>query len=152
MGSRALPLSIQNFTGSVGDAGTPLGYNGLGAVCDRLWDVVEAIDLGRATFNKIRQNLFWAFAYNVVGILIAAGVLLPHFHIILSPGTVAALMAMSYQTTLEVVTVLVFSFSVGGRACEDLFSKLILVLSHLLEIIHRRSSHGLHLQSFVFLP
>ena len=70
-------------------------------VRDRLLDVVEAIDLGRATFNKIRQNLFWAFAYNVVGIPIAAGVLLPHFHIILSPGTAAALMAMS---SVSVVT------------------------------------------------
>lgn len=44
---------------------------------DRLTDVVESIQLSRATFSKIRQNLFWAFAYNTLGIPLAAGVLLP---------------------------------------------------------------------------
>jgi P-type Cu2+ transporter len=62
---------------------------------DRLSDVVESIHLSRATFNKIRQNLFWAFAYNTIGIPLAAGVLLPSFGFILSPSGAAALMAFS---------------------------------------------------------
>ncbi|MDZ8053547.1 MAG: heavy metal translocating P-type ATPase [Aulosira sp. ZfuVER01] len=62
---------------------------------DRLSDVVEAIHLSRATFNKIRQNLFWAFAYNTIGIPLAAGVLLPSLGFILSPSGAAALMAFS---------------------------------------------------------
>ncbi|WP_066377669.1 heavy metal translocating P-type ATPase [Anabaena sp. CA = ATCC 33047] len=68
---------------------------------DRLSDVVEAIQLSRATFNKIRQNLFWAFAYNTVGIPLAAGVLLPNFGFVLSPAGAAALMAFS---SVSVVT------------------------------------------------
>jgi P-type Cu2+ transporter len=68
---------------------------------DRLTDVVESIQLSRATFNKIRQNLFWAFAYNTLGIPIAAGALLPSLGIILSPATAGAFMAFS---SVSVVT------------------------------------------------
>jgi Cu2+-exporting ATPase len=66
-----------------------------------LSDVVQAICLSRATFNKIRQNLFWAFAYNTIGIPLAAGVLLPHWGFVLSPAGAAALMAFS---SVSVVT------------------------------------------------
>ncbi len=68
---------------------------------DRLIDVVAAIKLSRATFNKIRQNLFWAFAYNTLGIPIAAGFLLPSLGFVLSPGGAGALMAFS---SVSVVT------------------------------------------------
>jgi P-type Cu2+ transporter len=68
---------------------------------DRLGDLVEALRLSRATFNKIRQNLFWAFAYNTIGIPIAAGVLLPTFGLLLHPAAAAAMMAFS---SLSVVT------------------------------------------------
>ncbi|MFE4105869.1 heavy metal translocating P-type ATPase [Almyronema epifaneia] len=62
---------------------------------DRLSDVLEAIRLSRATFNKIRQNLGWAFTYNLVGIPLAAGVLLPAYGISLSPALAGGLMAFS---------------------------------------------------------
>lgn len=68
---------------------------------DRLTDVVESIQLSRATFNKIRQNLFWAFAYNILGIPLAAGLLLPSLGIVLSPATAGAMMAFS---SVSVVT------------------------------------------------
>ncbi|MGB3534132.1 MAG: heavy metal translocating P-type ATPase [Microcoleaceae cyanobacterium] len=68
---------------------------------ESLLDVKESIHLSRATFNKIRQNLFWAFAYNVIGIPIAAGVLLVPFGIVLSPSTAGAFMAFS---SVSVVT------------------------------------------------
>ena len=68
---------------------------------DRINDVVASIQLSRATFNKIRQNLFWAFAYNTIGIPLAAGVLLPKFGFVLSPSGAAALMAFS---SVSVVT------------------------------------------------
>ncbi len=68
---------------------------------DRLNDVVESIQLSRATFNKIRQNLFWAFAYNTVGIPLAAGVLFPSLGFVLNPSGAAALMAFS---SISVVT------------------------------------------------
>jgi P-type Cu2+ transporter len=66
-----------------------------------LMDVVESIELSRATFNKIRQNLFWAFGYNTLGIPVAAGVLLPVFGIVLSPAAAGAFMAFS---SVSVVT------------------------------------------------
>jgi len=62
---------------------------------DALMDVVQSIRLSRATFNKIRQNLFWAFIYNLIGIPVAAGVLLPTFGILLNPAAAGALMAFS---------------------------------------------------------
>lgn len=68
---------------------------------DSLNDVVESIRFSRATFNKIRQNLFWAFAYNTLGIPLAAGVLLPSFGFVLAPAGAAALMAFS---SVSVVT------------------------------------------------
>jgi len=58
-------------------------------------DVVPAIQLSRATFNKIRQNLFWAFAYNTLALPIAAGVLYPNFGISLNPTIAGLAMALS---------------------------------------------------------
>ena len=58
-------------------------------------DVVPAINLSRATFNKIRQNLFWAFGYNTLAIPIAAGMLYPSFGISLNPTIAGLAMALS---------------------------------------------------------
>lgn len=58
-------------------------------------DVVPAINLSRATFNKIRQNLFWAFGYNILAIPIAAGMLYPSFGIALNPTIAGLAMALS---------------------------------------------------------
>jgi Cu+-exporting ATPase len=63
--------------------------------------VVTAIGLSRATMRNIRQNLFFALAYNAIGIPLAAGVLYPFFGIQLSPIIAAAAMALS---SLSVVT------------------------------------------------
>jgi Cu+-exporting ATPase len=60
-----------------------------------LTGVVTAIQLSRATMRNIRQNLVFAFAYNVIGIPIAAGVLYPFLGLRLSPMIAAAAMAMS---------------------------------------------------------
>ncbi len=61
----------------------------------QLADVVQSIELSRATVDKIRQNLVWALAYNIFAIPIAAGVLLPSFGIVLSPVVAAGAMAFS---------------------------------------------------------
>ncbi len=63
--------------------------------------VATAIDLSRRTLRVIRQNLFWAFVYNVVGIPVAAGALYPAFGILLSPVLASAAMAFS---SVSVVT------------------------------------------------
>ena len=60
-----------------------------------LLGVADAIALSRRTMRTMRQNLFWAFIYNVVGIPIAAGVLYPFFGILLSPVLASGAMALS---------------------------------------------------------
>lgn len=57
--------------------------------------VVTAISLSRATIRTVRQNLFWAFVYNVVGIPVAAGVLYPFTGLLLSPIIASAAMSLS---------------------------------------------------------
>lgn len=57
--------------------------------------VASAIELSRQTMRKIKQNLFWAFFYNILGIPIAAGVLYPQYGILLKPLYAAAAMAFS---------------------------------------------------------
>lgn len=57
--------------------------------------IVRAIKLSRATMSNIRQNLFFAFIYNAIGVPIAAGVLYPVFGILLSPVIAAAAMSFS---------------------------------------------------------
>jgi Cu+-exporting ATPase len=63
--------------------------------------VASAIALSRATLRNIRQNLFWAFAYNVLLIPVAAGVLFPHFRVMLSPILAAAAMGLSSVTVVS---------------------------------------------------
>jgi Cu+-exporting ATPase len=57
--------------------------------------IVRAIRLSRATMSNIKQNLFFAFVYNTVGVPIAAGVLYPFFGLLLSPMLAAAAMSFS---------------------------------------------------------
>jgi Cu+-exporting ATPase len=60
-----------------------------------LTGVAMAIALSRGTMRVMRQNLFWAFSYNVIGIPLAAGVLYPFFGLLLSPVIASAAMALS---------------------------------------------------------
>ncbi|KAI7733412.1 hypothetical protein M8C21_023278 [Ambrosia artemisiifolia] len=62
---------------------------------NKLSQVVDAIDLAKATMSKVHQNLSWAVAYNVVAVPIAAGVLLPHFDFAMTPSLSGGLMAFS---------------------------------------------------------
>ncbi len=63
--------------------------------------VVTAITLSKATIRNIKQNLFWAFAYNTILIPVAAGALFPFFKILLSPMIAAAAMALSSVTVVS---------------------------------------------------
>jgi len=57
--------------------------------------IVKALNLSRGTMKNIRQNLFFAFAYNVIGVPIAAGVLFPFIGLLLSPMIASAAMTFS---------------------------------------------------------
>jgi Cu2+-exporting ATPase len=62
--------------------------------------IVRALEIARLTMAKVRQNLAWAFGYNLIVLPIAAGVLLPGFGLRLSPGLAALLMAFSSITVV----------------------------------------------------
>ncbi len=62
--------------------------------------IIVAIELSHATIRNIKQNLFWAFAYNTALIPVAAGVLYPFFHVLLNPIFAAAAMGLSSVTVV----------------------------------------------------
>ena len=97
------PALAQADVGIAMHSGTDVAVETAGIILmrDRLTDVVESIRLSQATFNKIRQNLFWAFIYNILGIPLAAGLLLPTANFLLSPAAAGAMMAFS---SVSVVT------------------------------------------------
>ncbi len=67
---------------------------------DKLNGLHYALKLAKKTIRKIKQNLFWAFGYNLIAIPLAAGVLYPKFGILLSPSIAALLMAISSITVV----------------------------------------------------
>ncbi len=75
---------------------------------DDLRDVVTAIDLSRFTLRKIKQNLFWAFVYNTLGIPIAAGILYPFTGFLLNP--IIAGIAMAFSSVSVVSNTLLMRF------------------------------------------
>ncbi len=77
--------------------GTDVAMESAGVTLVRgdLRGIVRALRLGRATMRNIRQNLFFAFIYNMIGIPIAAGVLYPWFGLMLNPMIASAAMSLS---------------------------------------------------------
>ena len=72
-----------------------IASSGITLVKGDLTGIVRAVALSRATMRNIRQNLFFAFIYNAIGVPIAAGVLYPLFGLSLSPMMAALAMSLS---------------------------------------------------------
>ncbi len=91
------PALMQSNVGVAIGAGTDVAIESAKIVLMKsdILDVVKAYKLSAATIRNIKQNLFWAFAYNSIGIPIAAGVLYPFTGFLLSPVIAAAAMALS---------------------------------------------------------
>lgn len=91
------PALTRADTGVAIGAGTDIAIDAADIVLmkSRLTDVPAAIRLSRATFRNIRENLFWAFVYNIIGIPLAAGAFIPIFGWTLNPMFGAAAMSLS---------------------------------------------------------
>ncbi|NDY42149.1 copper-translocating P-type ATPase [Dissulfurirhabdus thermomarina] len=96
------PALVQADVGIALGTGTDIALDAadIGLMRGDLTGVVRAVRLVRATVRVIRQNLFWAFAYNVLAIPLAAGVFYPAWGLRLSPAVAAAAMAMSSVTVV----------------------------------------------------
>jgi Cu+-exporting ATPase len=62
---------------------------------DDIQDVVVALEVAKATMRKVKQNLFWAFFYNVLGIPLGAGLFYPFASLVISPELAGLMMAVS---------------------------------------------------------
>jgi Cu+-exporting ATPase len=91
------PALAQAHIGIAMGTGTDVAIESAGVTLVRgdLLGVAKARNLSRATMKNIRQNLFFAFAYNTAGVPIAAGILYPFFGLLLSPMFAAAAMSLS---------------------------------------------------------
>ncbi len=91
------PALAQANVGIAMGSGTDVAMESAGVTLVRgdMIDLAKARILSRATMNNIRQNLFFAFVYNALGVPIAAGILYPAFGILLSPMIAAAAMSLS---------------------------------------------------------
>jgi P-type Cu+ transporter len=91
------PALVSADVGIAMGAGTDIAINAADIVLikNNLQDIIEAIEISKYSMRKIKQNLFWAFAYNALGIPIAAGCLYPHFGFLLNPMIAGAAMAFS---------------------------------------------------------
>ncbi len=97
------PALAQAHVGIAMGTGTDVAMEsgGITLVKGDLRGVLRARRLSHATMRNIRQNLFWAFAYNSLGVPIAAGVLYPFFGILLSPILAAAAMSFSSVSVIS---------------------------------------------------
>ena len=97
------PALVQADVGIALGTGTDIAMDAadIGIMREDLMAVPDAVELVRATLRIIKQNLFWAFAYNILAIPVAAGVLYPLWGIRLSPVFAAAAMAMSSVTVVS---------------------------------------------------
>eukprot|EP00850_Spirogloea_muscicola_P015457 SM000118S25600 [mRNA] locus=s118:244016:252177:- [translate_table: standard] len=119
---------------------------------NRLYQLVEAMELAQQTFQKILQNLIWAVAYNTVAVPLAAGALLPAFNTALSPAEAGSMMAFSsiavahldrlalynllYGTAFVVVGIVAMVFPAVFTVAIEQFIAWLLVIGGIATLLH----------------
>jgi Cu+-exporting ATPase len=91
---------------------------------DDIRDVVVALEIAKATMNKVKQNLFWAFVYNTLGIPLAAGLFYPFAAVIISPELAGLFMAIS-SITVTLNTLLLKGFKPSIRRSANSFGTTV---------------------------
>lgn len=134
-------------------AGTDIAIDSADVVLvkSKLSDAAEAISISRATLKNIRQNLFWAFFYNVIGIPLAAGVFIPIFGWELSPMFGALAMSLSsfcvvtnalrlnmYKKEKKIMTK---EYKIEGMMCGHCEANVKKALEELPEVMSAEVSH-----------
>ena len=91
------PALVQADVGAAIGAGSDVALESADIILMKsdLRDAAKAVHLSKLTITDIKENLFWAFFYNVICIPLAAGVLYPAFHILLTPMYAALAMSLS---------------------------------------------------------
>ncbi len=97
------PALAQALVGIAMGTGTDVAIQSAGVTLVKgdLRGIVRAIHLSRATMRNVKQNLFFAFIYNALGVPIAAGALYPVFGVLLSPMIAAAAMSFSSVSVIS---------------------------------------------------
>ena len=115
------PALAQADVGMAIGSGTDVAIESadIALVKNDVFDVARTVRLSRATMRNIKQNLFFAFVYNGVGVPVAAGVLYPFFDILLSPMIAAAAMAASsISVVLNALRLRTFRMPAGPEGAE----------------------------------
>ena len=118
------PALVQADVGMAIGGGTDVAVDAGDIVLMRgdLTSAAQAIELSRRTMRTMKQNLFWAFVYNVVGIPIAAGALYPAFGILLSPILASAATSIersAISDSLPMTTAVPFTVPAAPRPVSD---------------------------------
>jgi len=131
------PALVQADVGIAMATGTDIAIESAGITLlhGDIYKVSQAINLARATMQTIRQNLFWAFVYNSIGIPLASGVLYPVFGIVLNP--IFAGLAMSLS-----------SVSVVSNSLKLRFKKLNVVIKSKITYGKNKNNQGWSVSSF----
>ncbi|KAH7441076.1 hypothetical protein KP509_03G024700 [Ceratopteris richardii] len=91
----------------------------------KLTQVIDSILLSKITFKKIKQNLLWAFLYNIIGLPVAAGVLLPFTNTMLTPSLAGAMMGISSLGVMANSLLLQFEYNRGNPQVDHIQSRVM---------------------------
>jgi Cu+-exporting ATPase len=112
------PALAQAHVGLAMGTGTDVAMESAGVTLVKgdLRGILRAIRLSRATMRNIKENLFFAFIYNALGIPVAAGALYPVFGLLLSPMIASAAMTFNFANPVKLIAIRKFFSAISARS------------------------------------